>query len=69
MGRIKLTNEPMEKEKNQKFFSQLKSMVINQVKLIKKFLQNLIKNYPLIYFFFSKSIVPLQPQKRSKIRY
>ncbi len=43
-------------------------MVINQVKLTKKFLQNLIKNYPLIYFFISKSIVPLQPQKRSKIR-
>lgn len=44
-------------------------MVINQVKLIKKFYRNLIKNYPGIYFFISKSIVPLQPQKRSKIRY
>lgn len=44
-------------------------MVINQVKLTKKFCRNLIKNYPTIYFFISKSIVPLQPQKRNKIRY
>ncbi len=43
-------------------------MVINQVKVTKKIIQNLIKNYPLIYFFISKSIVPLQPQKRSKTR-
>ncbi len=43
-------------------------MVINQVKLTKKFPENLIKNYPRIYFFISKSIVPLQPQKRNKIR-
>ncbi len=43
-------------------------MVMNKVKLTKKFFRNLIKNYPEIYFFISKSIVPLQPQKRSNIR-
>ncbi len=44
-------------------------MVINKVKVRTALSQKLIENYRKFYFFISKSIVPLQPQKRSKIRY